>query len=293
MLIPLNIAVIVKLEPDFSEGNVSYNPDGTLNRAETKNILGPHSALAASAAFYSKVRYGAKISIGTMGPPNADLILQHAQQISDADEIYLFSDRIFAGADTLGTAELLKTGIHKMQESMDLVFSGHRASDGETGQVGPQTAWKLGFTFLGNVIDYEVDLENRTVRAKRSIKLQGFYDVIEEVEAPLPVFIAIDPSYKPAFNTVSQRLVCEKYKKEANIRAQNFKQYLKVLNAEQLGADQKLIGLAGSPTIVYKVEKIPKGKAGRQAEVIDGSSKEEIGKVVARLRQALSTMVIK
>jgi electron transfer flavoprotein beta subunit len=293
MLTPLNVAVIVKLEPDFSEGNVSYNPDGTLNRAETKNILGPHSALAASAAFYSKVRYGANISIGTMGPPNADLILQHAQQISDADETYLFSDRIFAGADTLGTAELLKTGIQKMQGKIDLVFSGHRASDGETGQVGPQTAWKLGFTFLGNVIDYEVDLEKRTVRAKRSIRLQGFYDVIEEVEAPLPAFIAIDPSYKPVFNTASQRLACEKYKKEANYRAQNFKQYLKVLNAEQLGADPKLIGLAGSPTIVYKVEKIPKGKAGRQAEMINGSNKEEMVRVVSRLRQALSTMVIK
>ncbi|MFZ0185223.1 MAG: electron transfer flavoprotein subunit beta [Nitrosotalea sp.] len=289
----LNVAVIVKLEPDFSEGNVSYNPDGTLNRAETKNILGPHSALAASAAFYSKVKYDAKVSIGTMGPPNADLILQNAQQISDADELYLFSDRIFAGADTLGTAELLKTGIHKMQGPMDIIFSGHRASDGETGQVGPQTAWKLGFTFLGNVIDYEVDVKNRTVRAKRSIRLQGFYDVIEEVEAPLPVFIAIDPSYKPIFNTVSQRLAFQKYQKEASDRAQNFKQYLKILNAEQLGADPKLIGLAGSPTIVYKVEKIPKGKAGRQAEVIDGSSNEQIGKVVARLRQALSTMVIK
>ena len=293
MLTPLNIAVIVKLEPDFSEGNVSYNPDGTLNRAETKNILGPHSALAASAAFYSKVRYGAHISIGTMGPPNADLILQSAQQISDADETFLFSDRIFAGADTLGTAELLKTGILKMQGKIDIVFSGHRASDGETGQVGPQTAWKLEFTFLGNVIDYEVDMEKRIVRAKRSVRLQGFYDIVEEVEAPLPVFIAIDPSYKPVFNTASQRLACEKYKKEANDRAQNFKQYLKVFNAEQLGADPKLIGLAGSPTIVFKVEKIPKGKAGRQAEVIDGSSKEEMVRVVARLRQALSTMVIK
>ena len=68
---------------------------------------------------------------------------------------------------------------------------------------------------------------------------------------------------------------------------------MKILNAEQLGADPKLIGLAGSPTILFKVEKIPKGKAGRQAEVIDGSSKEEMVRVVARLRQALSTMVIK
>jgi electron transfer flavoprotein beta subunit len=290
---PLNIVVIVKLEPDFSEGNVSYNPDGTLNRAETKNILGPHSAIATTAAFYSKVKYGARISIGTMGPPTADSILQQAQEISNADDLYLFSDRIFAGADTLATAETLKSGIQKMQGNVDIVFSGHRASDGETGQTGPQTAWKLGFTFLGNVIDYEVDLQSRMVRVKRSIRLQGFYDIIEEVEAPLPVFIAIDPSYKPVFNTVSQRLAYEKYRKEANVRIQNYKQYLRVFNAEQLGLDQKLVGLPGSPTIVYKVERIPKGKANRHAEMVEGSNPEEIGEVVNRIRQALSTMVIK
>jgi len=56
----LNLGVIIKLEPDFSEGSVSYNSDGTLNRAETKNTLGPHSGIAAQAAFYAKVKYGAK-----------------------------------------------------------------------------------------------------------------------------------------------------------------------------------------------------------------------------------------
>lgn len=289
----VNVAVIVKLEPDFSEGNVSYNPDGTLNRAETKNILGPHSAIAAKAAFYSKVKYDAKISVGTMGPPMADSILQQAQQLCDADELYLYSDRIFAGADTLATAEVLKDGVLKMQGKMDIVFSGHRASDGETGQTGPQTAWKLGMTFLGNVIHYEINVQNRTVIAKRLIRLQGFYDVVEEIEAPLPVFIAIDPSYKAVFNTVSQRLAYEKYQKEADQRAQNHKQYLKIFSAADLGADPKRIGISGSPTIVYKVERIPKGKATRQAEVIDGINLEEIRKVVARLRQSLSTMVIK
>ena len=290
---PLNVAVIVKLEPDFSEGNVSYNPDGTLNRAETKNILGPHSAIATSAAFYAKVKYGARVSIGTMGPPVAESMLQQAQIISDADELYLYSDRIFAGADTLATAEVLKSGVLKMQGKMDVVFSGHRASDGETGQTGPQTAWKLGMTFLGHVIDYEINLETRTIRAKRLVRLQGIYDVIEEVEAPLPVFIAIDPSYKPRFNTVSQRLAYERYQSEASQRASNFKQYLKVLNAAQLEADPKLIGISGSPTIVYKVERIPKGKATRQAEIVDGSDREQIRKVVARMLQSLSTRVIK
>lgn len=289
----INTAVIVKLEPDFSEGNVSYNPDGTLNRAETKNILGPHSAIAASAAFYAKVKYGAKISVGTMGPPMADLILQQAQKICDADELYLYSDRLFAGADTLATAEVLKAGILKMQGKIDIVFSGHRASDGETGQTGPQTAWKLGMTFLGNVIDYEIDTQNRTVRAKRLVKIQGFYDVIEVIEAPLPVFIAIDPSYEATFHTVSQRLSYEKYQKEASQRAQDHKRYLKVFNAAEIGADPKMIGISGSPTIVYKVERIPKGKATRQAEIIDVTNLEEIQRVVARLRQSLSTMVIK
>src|SRR6185295_18488618 len=269
------------------EGNVSYNSDGTLNRAETKNILGPHSAVACNAAFYCKVRYGAHVSIGTMGPPIAESALKQAQILSDAEELNLYSDRMFAGADTLATAEVLKNGIEKMfgGNKIDIVFSGHRASDGETGQTGPQTAWKLGFTFLGNVIDYYVDMQSRIVRAKRLISLQGFYDVVEEVEAPLPVFIAIDPSYKAYFNTVSQRLAFEKYQKEAKTRTQDYKQYLKVFNAQQLGVDPKLVGLPGSPTIVYKVERIPKAKASRKAEVVDGASREQLAKVAAKMHE--------
>jgi electron transfer flavoprotein beta subunit len=292
----LNIAVIVKLEPDFSEGNVSYNADGTLNRAETKSILGPHSAIASNAAFYAKVKYGARVAVGTMGPPIAESALQQAQLLCDADELHLYSDRIFAGADTLATAEVLKAGISKVEVGegkVDIVFSGHRASDGETGQTGPQTAWKLGYTFLGNVIDYNVDLQSGLVRAKRLISLQGFYDIIEEIEAPLPVFISIDPSYKAFFNTVSQRLAFEKYQKEAKFRAENYKQFLKVLNTQQLGIDPKLVGLPGSPTIVYKVERIPKAKASRKAEVIHGTNREQIGRVVANMYEVLGGMVIK
>jgi electron transfer flavoprotein beta subunit len=289
----LNVAVIVKLEPDFSEGNVSYNADGTLNRAETKSILGPHSAVACQAAFYAKVRFGARVAVGTMGPPNADIALAQAQLVCDADELHLYSDRAFAGADTLATAEVLRAGIAKMEGKMDIVFSGHRASDGETGQTGPQTAWKLGYTFLGNVISYDIDMDRRVVRAQRFISLQGFYDIIEEVEAPLPVFIAVDPSYKSSFGTVSQRLALEKYQKEARARHSNFKQYMKVFNAQQLGADPKLVGLPGSPTIVYKVEKIPKAKASRKAEIVDGSSRQDLAKVAAKIHEVLGGMVIK
>lgn len=289
----LKIAVIIKLEPDFSEGNVSYNSDGTLNRAETKNTLGPHSAIAAQAAFFGKVMYDAQVSIGTMGPPIADLALQQAQKISDAEELHLYSDRLFAGADTLATAEVLKTGIEKMNGPMDIVFSGHRASDGETGQTGPQTAWKLGFTFLGNVISYSVNLETRIIRAKRLINLQGQPQIIEEIEAPLPVFISIDPSYKSEFTTISQRLSMRKFQKEADKRILEFKKYLKVFDAKQLGVDETLVGLPGSPTIVYKVEKVPKATATRKAIVMSGSNPDDIRQVVAKMKEALSAMVIK
>jgi electron transfer flavoprotein beta subunit len=292
----LGVAVMVKLEPDFSEGNVSYNSDGTLNRAETKNILGPHSAIACNAAFYSKVNYGAEVFVATMGPPIADYALQQAQLISNADHLHLYSDRIFAGADTLATAEVLKCGIKLIQQqgrNIDIIFSGHRASDGETGQTGPQTAWKLGYTFLGNVISYKVDVEKRKIQATRLISLQGFYDVVEEVEASLPVLMTLDPSYKSEYNTVTQRLAYMKNRKEALGKSRGFKTYLQILNAQQLGADAKFVGLPGSPTIVYKVEKIPKAKPTRSASIVNGLDPNEIRKVVSKMNQVLGGMVIK
>ncbi len=291
----LNTAVIVKLEPDFSEGNVSYNADGTLNRAETKNILGPHSAVASTAALYSKVKYGSRVSVATMGPPIAEAALQQSQLICDADELHLYSDRIFAGADTLATAEVLKAGIKKMAngQPIDIVFAGHRASDGETGQTGPQTAWKLGYPFIGNVIDYDVDIKRGYVKVQRLIKSYGYHDIIEEIEAPLPIFMTLDPSFIPFFNTISQRLKLARHQKEAIGRSSQYKEYLKVFSAQSLEVNSKAVGLPGSPTIVYKVEKIPRAKANRKADVIDGSSQGNIGQVVTRIYDTLGGTIIK
>jgi electron transfer flavoprotein beta subunit len=291
----LNTAVIVKLEPDFSEGNVSYNADGTLNRAETKNILGPHSAVASTAALYSKVKYGSHVSVATMGPPIAEVALQQSQLICDADELHLYSDRIFAGADTLATAEVLKAGIKKMAngQPIDIVFAGHRASDGETGQTGPQTAWKLGYPFIGNVIDYDVDIERGYVKVQRLIKIYGHYDIVEELEVPLPIFMTMDPSFIPFFNTISQRLKLARHEKDALGRSSQYKEHLKVFSAQSLEVNSKFVGLPGSPTIVYKVEKIPRAKANRKADVIDGSSQENIGQVVNRIYEILRGTIIK
>jgi electron transfer flavoprotein beta subunit len=285
----LNVAVIIKLEPDFSEGNVSYNSDGTLNRAETKNILGPHSAIACNAAFYCKVKYGAHVSIGTMGPPIAESALKQAQMLSDAEELNLYSDRLFAGADTLATAQVLKNGIEKMfgGNKIDIVFSGHRASDGETGQTGPQTAWKLGYTFLGNVIDFNIDLERKVVFAKRLISLQGMDTIVEEIESPLPVFITIDPSYRSIFNTISQRLSANTFRKESKKHSEDYRQYLKIFDSKKLELDPKLVGLPGSPTIVYKVEKIPRAKTNRKAEIVNPSNPNNLTPVIEKIIQTV------
>lgn len=282
----LNVAVLVKLEPDFSEGNVSYNPDGTLNRAETKTILGNHSAIASVAAFYAKVKYGARICVGTMGPPMAEIALSQSQLLCDAEELHLYNDRSFAGADTLATSEVLKTGVLKMNDGkpIDIIFSGYRASDGETGQTGPQTAWKLGYTFLGNVISYDIDIEKRTIMVSRIISYD-VYNIIEQVQATLPVFIAIDPSYKPAFTTISQRLKASFYQREAITRSNNYKSSLKVFNARDLGVDPKLVGLPGSPTIVYKVEKIPKMTSNRVTELIEDTDLNGISRAIDKINK--------
>jgi len=284
------VGVIIKLEPDFSEGNVSYNSDGTLNRAETKNILGPHSAIACNAAFYCKVKYGAHISIGTMGPPIAESALKQAQVLTDAEELNLYSDRLFAGADTLATAEVLKNGVENMfgGNKIDIVFSGHRASDGETGQTGPQTAWKLGYTFFGNVIDFDIDLDRKMAIAKRLISLQGMDNIIEETESPLPVFITIDPSYRPIFNTISQRLAANKLSKEGKKHSEEYGQILRIFDSKKLNLDAKRVGLPGSPTIVYRVERIPRAKTNRKTEFIDPSNPNNLTPVTTKIIQVLS-----
>ncbi len=283
----LNVGVIIKLEPDFSEGNVSYNSDGTLNRTETKNILGPHSAVACNAAFYCKVKYDAQISIGTMGPPIAETALKQAQLLTNAEELNLYSDRLFAGADTLATAEVLKNGVGKMfgDGKIDIVFSGHRASDGETGQTGPQTAWKLGYTFLGNVIDFNIELDRNVVNAKRLISLQGMDTIIEEVESPLPVFITIDPSYRSIYSTVSQRLSLNKLRKQGRNRSEDYRQFLKIYDSKNLNLDPKHVGLQGSPTIVYRVEKIPRARTNRKTEIIDPTNPNNLMPLVTKIIQ--------
>jgi electron transfer flavoprotein beta subunit len=93
--------------------------------------------------------------------------------------------------------------------------------------------------------------------------------------------------YKPVFNTLSLRLAFSNYYKEAKRRAENYKTYLKVLNHENLELDPKLVGLPGSPTIVQKVEKIPKARTNRSAEIIEGTNRKEVANSMTKLLQLI------
>jgi electron transfer flavoprotein beta subunit len=117
--------------------------------------------------------------------------------------------------------------------------------------------------------------------------------VIEEIQAPLPVFISADPSYKPSFNTISERLSLARNVSEARRKADNFEKYLQVYNSEGLNADPKFVGLPGSPTIVYKVERIPKAKAKRRVEFIDGNDTAQLDMVAKKLLQLMTEAPIK
>jgi len=116
---------------------------------------------------------------------------------------------------------------------------------------------------------------------------------VEEVEAPLPVFMTLDPSYSPVFNTVSQRLKLAWHEKEAIERSSKYKDYLEIFSAQSLEVNSKYVGLPGSPTIVYKVEKIPRAKANRKADVIDGSNKGNLAQVASRIYDILGGTIIK
>jgi electron transfer flavoprotein beta subunit len=146
----------------------------------------------------------------------------------------------------------------------------------------------LGYTFLGNVIDFHIDLDRKVVIAKRLISLQGMDNIIEEIESPLPVFITIDPSYRSIFNTVSQRLAANKLSKEGRKHSEEYGQILRIFDSKKLNLDPKLVGLPGSPTIVYRVEKIPRAKTNRKTEFIDPANPNNLTPITTKIIQILS-----
>ncbi len=260
----LNIIVLAKQVPDTRcVDKEAMNPDGTINRAALPVIFNPDDLRALEQALRLKEQHpGSTVKVLTMGPSRAaDIVRESLFRGSDGG--VLLSDRAFAGADTLGTSYVLATAIRKIGK-YDIIFCGRHAIDGETAQVGPQVAEKLGMPQL-TYTEEVLGIADNHIRVKRRID-----DGVEIVEAPLPVLITVDGSAAPCRPRNAKLLMTYKY---ADITE---------WNVADIDGDTAQCGLSGSPTKVKAIENVVlKAKESRVMEATD----EEIENLIVELME--------
>jgi electron transfer flavoprotein beta subunit len=260
--------VFVKQVPDTQNiTGDAMKPDGTVNRAALPTIFNPEDLNALELGLQLKEKYNAKLVVGTMGPPNAADVLRESL-FRGADETLLLTDRAFAGADTLATSYALSCCTKKIGK-YDLILCGRQAIDGDTAQVGPQLAEKLGIPQVSYVEDVE-NLTGKKVRAKRAI--EGGFEVVEsptpalltvvEANEPRPANARKIMQYKKAmtrtelhkFHSDADYTDAEMLAEEEALKAKGL--WIKELTASDVNADVERIGLKGSPTKVKKIESV-------------------------------------
>ena len=256
----LKIVVLAKQVPDTRNvGKDAMTAEGTVNRAALPAIFNPEDMNALEQALRLKEQNpGSTVGILTMGPPRAGQIIREGLY-RGADTGWLLTDRLVAGADTLATSYALATAIRKIGD-VDLVIGGRQAIDGDTAQVGPQVAQKLGL----NQITYAeeiLDCKDGKITVRRHID-----GGVETVEAPLPCVITVNGSAAPC-RPANARLTM-KYKRAAcplerssEDRYASLYEERPYLNLNQwsvadVDGDPSQCGLAGSPTKVKAVQNI-------------------------------------
>lgn len=250
------IIVLVKQVPDTANiTGDSMKDDGTVNRAALPAIFNPEDLNALEMALEIKDREGAEITVISMGPPKAVEILKHSLYLG-ADRVYLISDKKFAGSDTLATSYVLSEAVRSLGE-FDIYLAGRQAIDGDTAQVGPQVAQKLGL----NIISYVqklVDVSREKIVVEKDSDVQT-----EVISSRFPLLMTItseanDPRYPDSFNMLRYF----RADLRPNISADNLSTYEKngwiipILTFDGLGLDPEKCGLNGSPTKVHKIKSI-------------------------------------
>jgi electron transfer flavoprotein beta subunit len=257
----MNIIVLVKQVPDTSEVKINRDTN-TLVRDGVPSIINPYDRYAIEEAIRLREKHGGKVTAVTMGPPQAAEALREAVSLG-ADEVVLISDRAFAGADTWATSYALAKGIRKIG-SYDLVIAGKQAIDGDTAQVGPETADMLGIPFVAYIRKIE-QVDGNKMTAERMMD-EG-YDV---VETSLPALITV-------VKEINQpRLPSLKGK----MKAKGLQ--ITAWSAKDIGADVNLCGLKGSPTKVVKI--FPPAPRG-QREILRGPLDEQVSSVAKKLKE--------
>jgi electron transfer flavoprotein beta subunit len=237
---PMHVAVCMKMTPDATD--LTIDPvKKTLDRSKVKNVINPPDENAFELALQMKDRYGAQVSVVTMGPPFFEAMLRECVS-RGADRGVLITDRAFAGADTWPTSMTLAAGVKRISKEwgdVDLILFGEETTDASTGQVGPGVAGQLGVEQATYVHDLEWDPASEHLTATRSIG--GGHEVLR---LPLPAAVTCELKMNtPRIATLAGK-----------IRGAETKLTVWSLADLKDIKDPSWVGLKGSPTVVGKVD---------------------------------------
>lgn len=285
----LKIVVLAKQVPDTRNvGKDAMKADGTINRAALPAIFNPEDLNALEQALRLKDTHpGSTVTILTMGPGRAAEVIREGL-FRGADNGYLLTDRAFAGADTLATSYALATAIKKIGE-YDIIIGGRQAIDGDTAQVGPQVAEKLGLT----QITYAEEILNVEETTGRIVVKRHIDGGVETVEGPLPIVITVNGSAAPC-RPRNAKLV-QKYKRAMGAQEKaaqptachpngpqaiqypelyETRPYLNIpeWSVADVNGDLSQCGLSGSPTKVKTIQNIV--FQAKESKTLTGSDKD-------------------
>ena len=260
----LKIIVLAKQVPDTRNvGPDAMTPEGTVNRAALPAVFNPDDLNALEQALRLKEQFpGSTVSVVTMGLPKSAEVIREALY-RGADAGYVITDRCLGGADTLATPYTIAQAIKKIG-GFDIILGGRQAIDGDTAQVGPQVAEKLGLT----QVTYAEEILSLDPEAKKVVIKRHIDGGVETVEAPLPLVVTVNGSAAPCRPRNAKRVM--KYKNatapaertpeqaEKLAAAIAVKPYLNITQwgAADIDADMKQVGKTGSPTNVKTVKNI-------------------------------------
>ena len=259
----MDIVVCIKQVPDTTEVKIDPKTN-TLVRQGVPSIVNPFDKNAIEAGLRLKEKYGGRVTVVSMGPPQANDALKECLAMG-ADDAVLVSDRAFGGADTLATSYTLAATIRALGH-FDVILSGKQAIDGDTAQVGPEMAEHLGITQLTYVA--KIDIQGDTVQVYREHE-EGY----EVVEARLPVLLSVVKSINvPRYPTVK------------GIMKAVHKDKIRVLSAKDLEVDMDRLGLKGSATQVRQIFTPP--QRGQGILIRQDSARKSVDELMAKLSDA-------
>lgn len=256
----MRIIVCVKQVPDVTEVRIDPKTN-TLIREGVPSIMNPYDLHAVEAGLQIRDKVGGKVTVVTMGPPQAEEVLREAISMG-VDDAVLLTDRRFAGADTWATAYTLAKAAEKI--GFDLIICGKQAIDGDTAQVGPEMAEFLDIPHVSYVRRIE------SITPEELIVERLMDDCYEKIALSLPALITVVKELNtPRPPSIRGKMAAKKAQ-------------IPRLNADDIGAEEEKVGLKGSPTMVKNIfAPPPRG----ERRILEGTPEEQVETLVRELRR--------